>query len=56
MPKLKFYDLKSKKSFTTDKFVIVDKRVNGIIKKFAVARGPSGFEVNKIMKMKKKSK
>ena len=38
MPKLKFFDLKTKKPFTTDKFDVVIK--NG--RKMAVAFSPSG--------------
>ncbi len=40
MPKLKFYDLKGKKSFHTDKYKIVTK--SG--RRFAVAKAPSGIE------------
>ena len=45
MPKLKFYDLKAKKPFMTDKFKIVMK--GG--KRFAVARAPSGVEAYRIV-------
>lgn len=44
MPKLKFYDLRKKKSFTTDKFKVKNKRVKGKMRKFAVAKAPSGTE------------
>jgi|TARA_R100001530_G_scaffold96052_1_gene66827 hypothetical protein len=40
MPKLKFYDLKARKSFMTDKFKIVVKKN----RRFAVATAPSGAE------------
>jgi len=45
MPKLKFYDLKSKKSFVTDKFDIVEKKG----RKFAVANAPSGIKSYRIV-------
>lgn len=45
MPKLKFFDLKRKKPFTTDKFKIVTK--SG--RKFAVAKAPSGVESYRIV-------
>ncbi len=38
MPKLKFYDLKAKKAFVTDKYTIVNK--NG--RRFAKTIAPSG--------------
>lgn len=44
--KLKFYDLKGKKKFTTDKYKVVTKK-NPRTKKmmrFAVAMAPSGIE------------
>lgn len=40
MPKLKFYDLKARKSFHTDKFKTVVKKG----RKFAVATAPSGIK------------
>lgn len=45
MPKLKFFDLKSKKSFTTDKFEVITK--NG--RKFAVTKSPSGIEARRFV-------
>ena len=45
MPVLKFYDVKGKKSFTTDKYRIVKK--GG--RKFAVAKAPSGIEAWRVM-------
>jgi hypothetical protein len=38
--KIKFYDLKAKKSFTTDKYKVVVKKG----KRFAVAKAPSGID------------
>ena len=38
--KLKFYDLKNKKSFTSSNYKIVKRKG----KKFAVAKAPSGIE------------
>jgi len=40
MPKLKFYDLKARKAFMTDKFKIVVRKN----RRFAVAKAPSGVE------------
>jgi len=45
MPKLKFYDVKGKKSFTTDKYKVVTKKG----RKFAVAKAPSGIEAYRIV-------
>jgi len=39
MPKLKFYDVKAKKAFTSDKYKYVTKKG----RKFAVAKAPSGI-------------
>jgi hypothetical protein len=46
MPKLKFYDLKSRKIFHTDKYVI---KVKGK-RRFAVAKAPSGIKSWRIVK------
>ena len=46
MPKLKFYDVKKKKRFTTDRFVFKTRR-NTRTKRtvyFAVANAPSGIK------------
>jgi hypothetical protein len=43
--KLKFYDLKAKKSFTTDKYAMKTK--SG--RKFAVAKTPSGSTAYRIV-------
>lgn len=46
MPKLKFVDLKTKKTFTTDKFTI-QKLGNGRI--IAKAKSPSGISVSRFV-------
>lgn len=51
MPRLKFYDVKKRKSFTTDKFKIVSKR-NPRTKRttyFAVSVAPSGVKAYRIV-------
>ena len=48
MEKLKFYDLKKKKAFMTDKYTIVKK--SG--RKFAVATAPSGCKAYRIVSSK----
>jgi len=50
MTKLKFYDLKGKKSFETDKYKIVTKDTKRGKMKFAVATAPSGIPSYRIMK------
>ncbi len=45
MPKLKFFDLKARKTFTTDKFTIVTK--NG--RRFAKTTAPSGVTSMRIV-------
>jgi len=45
MIKLKFYDLRKRKSFMTDKYKIVNKKG----RKFAVATSPSGVTSYRIM-------
>lgn len=45
MPTIKFYDVKGKKSFTTDKFKIVKKSGRN----FAVAKAPSGIQAYRII-------
>jgi len=50
-PKLSFYDVRTKKKFTTDKYKVVKKR-NPRIKammNFAVATSPSGTECWRVM-------
>ncbi|MHA1476570.1 MAG: hypothetical protein ACTSPU_00070 [Promethearchaeota archaeon] len=48
-PKLKFYDLKKKKAFTTDKYKVVTRKVKGNTRKFAVADAPSGIKAWRII-------
>lgn len=45
MPRLTFFDLKTKKKFTTDKFRIETRKG----RRFAVAKNPSGGESWRIM-------
>jgi len=50
MPQLKFYDVKAKKSFVTDKYKIVVKKVNKGSRRFAVAKSPhSNIEAWRIL-------
>ena len=49
MTTLKFYDLKSRKSFSTDKYKIVPKKVKGKTRYFAVAKAPSGIDAWRIV-------
>jgi len=44
MPKLNFYDVKTRKKFSTDKFKFVGKKVKGNVRYFAVAKSPNGNE------------
>lgn len=44
MPQLKFYDLKKKRTFTTDKFKFVVKQTKAGKRYFAVANAPSGVK------------
>ncbi len=44
MKKLKFYDLKKRKSFFSSNYKIVTKLVRGKKRNFAVAKSPSGIE------------
>ena len=48
--RLKFYDVKGKKSFTTDKYRTTTR--NG--RRFAVAKAPSGVESWRVLGMAKK--
>ena len=45
MPKLKFFDIKGKRSFETDQFEVVEK--SG--RRFAVATAPSGIKAHRIV-------
>lgn len=51
MEKLKFYDVKSKKKFSTDKYAIKKKKNKrtGVTMKFAVANAPSGIKAWRVM-------
>lgn len=51
MEALKFYDVKKKKSFTTDKYKVVNKKNSKTKKmmKFAVAKAPSGIEAWRVL-------
>lgn len=50
MERLKFYDLKKKKSFMTDKYKLVTKSGRN----FAVAKAPSGVDSYRIVAKPKK--
>ena len=52
LEKLKFYDLKKRKSFSTDKYKIVTKKN----RRFAVADAPSGIKSWRIVGKAKKTK
>jgi hypothetical protein len=52
MEKLKFYDLRGRKKFMSDKYKIVVKKG----RKFAVCKAPSGAESWRIVGMAKKKK
>lgn len=49
MPKLKFYDVKGKKSFTTDKFKFTSKKTKAGMRYFAIAKAPSGINAWRIV-------
>ncbi len=51
MPELKFFDVKRKKEFRTDKFDIVVKKTKSGKRKFAVANAPSGIKAFRIVSM-----
>lgn len=44
MPKLKFYDLRKRKPFVTDKFKIITVRTKAGMRYQAVTTAPSGIE------------
>jgi len=44
MPVLKFFDVRVRKGFSTDRYKFVLKKVKGNIRYFAVAKSPSGTE------------
>ncbi len=49
MKKLKFYDLKKRKSFFSSNYKITTRLVRGKKRKFAVAKSPSGIDSWRIM-------
>jgi len=49
LEKLKFYDVKGKKKFTSDKYRIVTKKG----RRFAIAKAPSGIDAWRILGKKK---
>lgn len=49
--KMKFYDLKKKKSFETDKYTIKKIKTKAGMRKVAVAIAPSGIKAFRFMKM-----
>ncbi len=51
MPKLKFYDVKGKKTFYSDKYNLVVKRTKAGNRKFAVTDAPSGIKAWRIVSM-----
>ena len=54
MPKLKFYDVKAKKSFETDKFTKFERKIRGGTTVFAQAKSPlSGIKATRIIGRKK---
>ena len=44
MPKLKFFDLKKRKAFLSDKYVLTSKRTKYGMRYFAVTNAPSGIK------------
>lgn len=51
MEKLKFYDVKGKKIFFTDKYKFVVRRTKSGNRKFAVSTAPSGIKAWRIVSM-----
>lgn len=49
MPKIKFYDVKGKKAFMSNKFKLTSKRAKGRTVYFAVANAPSGIKAWRIV-------
>ena len=41
MPRLKFYDLRKRKSFMSDKYTLISKRTKRGMRYFAIATAPS---------------
>ena len=53
MEKLKFYDLKARKAFMSDKYQTVSKKVRGRTVTFAKTTAPSGISSTRILSNKK---
>lgn len=51
MLKLKFYDVKGKKTFYSDKYKFVIKRTKAGNRKFAICEAPSGIDAWRIVSM-----
>jgi len=49
MEKLKFFDVKAKKSFTTTKYRLTSRKTTKRITYFVVAKAPSGIEAWRIV-------
>jgi len=49
MPKLNFFDMKSRKKFVTNKYKLVSKKTKKGVKYFAVTKSPSGIEAWRIV-------
>lgn len=49
MPRLKFYDLKKRKSYMTDKYRLTSKRTKRGMTYFAVSTAPSGTKSYRIV-------
>lgn len=49
MPQLKFYDLKKRKSFTSDRYKLVSKKTKTGMRYFAIAKAPSGVPSYRIV-------
>jgi len=49
MPKLKFYDVKKKKAFTSNKYRFTKKNTRAGVRYFAIAKAPSGIEAYRIV-------
>ena len=52
MKELNFFDLQKKKSFTSNNYKLVVKKVNGKDRNFAVAKSPSGKECWRVVSNK----
>jgi len=52
MEKLSFYDVKSKRKFTSNKYEIKTRMVKGHKRRFAVAKAPSGIQSWRVLPKK----